>query len=105
MKNIKLFRGVSGYQFSLIIRVYYSNTNNVFIIQCNNGNFVIDKLTTGSFPLKFKVKDSDLYITLDTLPIASVSVAYISIGSLSGYTIYMEADYTDLSDASDVTIQ
>ena len=104
MKNIKLFRGTIGYQFCILLRIYYSNTNNLFAIQCNNGSFVIDKLTTGSFPLRFKVKESALYLTLGNLAVASVSAVYMSIGDISNYVIYMESDSTDLSDASDVTI-
>lgn len=102
-KNIKLFYGDNSIQIAVLIKFYNSGANRVFIIECNNGNFVITSLSKGSYGYSFYVKDSCLYATRRGS--TSFSCSFVSLGQITYRALVMEANDDDLADATSITVQ
>ena len=101
-KNLKLFRGLLTNQYASLLKIYHSNTNRVFLIECNNGSFYVKNISGTTFGYKFYTKNNFLYVSIN--PLASFSANMINFSKIPSSSIIMEADNEDLSEAEIVTV-
>lgn len=101
-KNLKLFMGISTNQYASFLKIYYLNTNRVFLIECNNGSFNVKNISGTTFGYKFYKKNNFLYVSIDNL--SSFSAKMINFADIPSNSIIMEADNEDLSEAEIISV-